>query len=338
MDERMEVRLDQLFDAEAYDQIIHMLENCTQEHDYATILCLARAYNKRGEQGDGERAVQLLEMIRDLGETDPGWYLEAGLAAFEDGRREDAVQAFLRIMELAPEEADAAGVGEFLNMLQEADFGTGENDPEIYEEEELDILEDFITYNFGEYETVFHELVSPDIHVDICIIPPDEERNFYTLTTMGMGAHFMDVPEEFADYALERAELLICLPPDWDLQSEEEKWYWPVRLLKVLARLPVQEDSWLAWGHTVDNGEPFDKSTSLCGCMLINPASFGECENVCILPDNTEVNFYQVIPLYREEMDFKVEHGAQELLDQLDSRVLVVDPERIQFCPEDILS
>ena len=44
---------------------------------------------------------------------------------------------------------------------------------------------------FGEVENVFHELVSPDIHVDICIVPPSEKRDYYTLVTMGMGAHRM---------------------------------------------------------------------------------------------------------------------------------------------------
>ena len=44
---------------------------------------------------------------------------------------------------------------------------------------------------FGKVENVFHELVSPDIHVDICMVPPPEERDYCTLVTMGMGAHRM---------------------------------------------------------------------------------------------------------------------------------------------------
>ena len=33
-------------------------------------------------------------------------------------------------------------------------------------------------------------------------------------STMGMGAHRMNVPKELAEYKLERAELAIALPPD----------------------------------------------------------------------------------------------------------------------------
>ena len=31
--------------------------------------------------------------------------------------------------------------------------------------------------------------------IHICIVPPPEERDYYTLVTMGMGAHRMNVPE-----------------------------------------------------------------------------------------------------------------------------------------------
>ena len=40
-------------------------------------------------------------------------------------------------------------------------------------------------------------------------------KNYYILMTHGMGAHAMNVPEDLAGQKLERAELFICLPPDW---------------------------------------------------------------------------------------------------------------------------
>ena len=121
----------------------------------------------------------------------------------------------------------------------------------------MEAVEGHIQQYFGKFENVFHELVSPDIHVDICVVPPSEERDYYTLVTMGMGAHRMNVPEELAEYKLERAELAIALPADWKLDQEsmkDERWYWPIRLLKSLARLPINCDSWL--GHRSYRGEP----------------------------------------------------------------------------------
>ena len=33
----------------------------------------------------------------------------------------------------------------------------------------------------------------------------------------------------------------MSLPPDWKLGQEGEEWYWPIRWLKILARLPIHE-------------------------------------------------------------------------------------------------
>ena len=203
--------------------------------------------------------------------------------------------------------------------------------PEVYTEEEMEAVEGHIQQYFGKVENVFHELVSPDIHVDICMVPPTEERDYYTLVTMGMGAHRMNVPEELAEYKLERAELAIALPADWKLDQEsmkDEKWYWPIRLLKSLARLPINCDSWLGHGHTVENREPFADNTKLCTATLIGPQDTEDGSEVCTLPGGEEVNFYQVIPLYEDELDYKLEHDTDALLNKMRGISFVVNPTR----------
>ena len=203
--------------------------------------------------------------------------------------------------------------------------------PEVYSEKEMEAIEGHIQQYFGEFENVFHELSSPDIHVDICVVPPSKERNYYTLVTMGMGAHRMNVPEELAEYKLERAELAIALPKDWKLKHEDlknERWYWPIRLLKDLARLPITCDTWLGWGHTTDNQEPYANNTQLCAAILTGPQGTEDGSEVCPLPNGEEVNFYQVIPLYRDEMDFKLAHDADALLDKMEGISFVVKSNR----------
>lgn len=105
---------------------------------------------------------------------------------------------------------------------------------EIYSKNQLDAIEEHIDKYFGEYEDVFHEIVSNDIHVDVCIIEPDEERDFYTLVTMGMGAHKMNVPDELVDRGAERAELVICLPPDWSVDNSDEEYIFVGQLKMIL--------------------------------------------------------------------------------------------------------
>ena len=207
------------------------------------------------------------------------------------------------------------------------------SEPEVYSEDEMSAIEQHIQSTFGAFDQVFHELDSPDIHVDICVVPPSERRNYYTLVTMGMGAHRMNVPKELAEYKLERAELAIALPPDWKLDKDsmqEQRWYWPIGLLKVLARLPISNDTWLGFGHTMEKQSPFAEDTELCAAILTGPQDMDldTCGEVCILPGGEEVNFYQVLPLYREEMEYKLEHDADALLERLAAVSFVVCPDR----------
>lgn len=281
------------------------------------------------------------------------WYEEEAydkiIEALENQKEQDysSIVFLAGIYTRRGEPGDTERADALMNMIADIelkDIGTSgqadeeQEEVELYDEEDLDLLDQYIEEHFGEYTQVFHEMVSLDIHLDVCIIPPGEDRNFYTLVTMGMGAHIMDVPENLSQMELERAELMICLPEDWDLESHEEKWYWPIRLLKTLARIPIKENSWLAWGHTIDYDEPFDVSTGLCGAVLIDPVEFGDIQEECILSDGSEVNFYQVIPLYREELNFKQEAGAENLLKKLSANVTIVNPSRKNYCRLKMLS
>lgn len=177
------------------------------------------------------------------------------------------------------------------------------SNPEVYTEEEMEAVEGHIQQYFGKVENVFHEIVSPDIHVDICMVPPTEER----------------------------AELAIALPADWKLDQEsmkDEKWYWPIRLLKSLARLPIASDTWLGFGHTMDNQEDFAENTKLCAAILTGPQGTEDGSEVCILPSGEEVNFYQVIPLYEDELNYKLEHDADALMNKMRGISFVVNPTR----------
>ena len=185
----------------------------------------------------------------------------------------------------------------------------------FYNESEIEALENHIEEYFGKFHNVFHEMISPDIHVDIAIIPPDKGRDFYTLVTMGMGAYKMNIPDGLKEYRLERAELMVTLPSDWEINNNAEEWYWPLRWLKILARFPLEENTWLGWGHTIPNGEPFVENTDLSGILLLNPYSDDERAGSMALPNGETVNFYQMFPVYDEEMEFKRANNAEVLLD-----------------------
>lgn len=182
----------------------------------------------------------------------------------------------------------------------------------LYSERDQDTYEKMIQDRIGSYEIVMHEIVSPDLHIDVLPIPPSEERNYYTLLTMGMGAYRMPVPSVYG--RMNRAELAIRLPADWDIRSNDEKWYWPIGLLKDLARMPYYQKTWLGYGHDVDFGSHFSAETELCAVLL---DIFDDSIEPLALENGDQLVIYNVIPIYRPEMEYKNEHDAEALLEKM---------------------
>ena len=205
-----------------------------------------------------------------------------------------------------------------------------------YSNRELLKFESFVEQNFGKFDSVLHEIISPDIHLDIIPVPPTDEQPFYKLVTMGAGAYKMNVPKELKGQKLERAEYVIFLPGDWDLSSSDEKYYWAIRQLKAIARLPVNSGEWLGLGHTLsahDDSSPVAENTKLNSFVLL--AAWGKNQEFVEplkLGLFKQVNFYQLLPLYQEELEFKLANSLNDLLRRFDDFSLIVDTNRKNWC------
>ena len=204
-------------------------------------------------------------------------------------------------------------------------------------------IEGHYEHYFGDISGVYHEIVSDIVHVDIHMIPPTPERPWLTLATTGMSDLPMHVPAFEGSHRYSRAELLIYLPPDWPLSQEDfdsEDNYWPLRWLKILARLPHEYETWLAEGHTIPNGDPPERiaNTPFSGFMLLPPL-LSQPEEAYTLKtvDGETVHFYCLIPLYAEEMAYKLEHGINALLGHFDTDFVneVVDIHRPCMVPKE---
>lgn len=317
------------------------------ELDDEALTIIADAYI---EEKKYKKAVNVLENQRERLDGDYHWHFRMGMALYfvalgtkpDDEKRLDILEraqiSFARCMNLNPPENVLNEAGNFLDLVESE---RAENDPEeneedqseceLYDEEEVYALEDHIEEYFGEFPTIYHEISSPDIHCDIYIVPPTEKRDYYTLITGGMGAHIMNVPEGLSEEEYGRAELLMCLPKNWKIGENSDEWFWPIGLLKNLSRLPINCDTWLGWGHTIDNKKPFAENTKLCGTLLVYPEDVDDGAESFKLPNGDKVNFFEVIPLYREEIDFKIDNDAHALLEKLDVSH-IVDINRKNVC------
>jgi hypothetical protein len=223
-------------------------------------------------------------------------------------------------------------------MSQPSEFSEGGNPIYRHEKREkpfemvfgdanhIQLIESHIEKYIGKPDWVFHELVSDLVHIDVHVINPKPERNFYTLITTGMSARSMKAPEGHEELAY--AELMICLPPDWKLSQkdfEDENNYWPIRLLKMLARLPHEYDTWLSFAHTIPNGDPaipYAPNTRFCCALLAPPVTVTEdFWKFKVTPELT-LHIYAILPLYAEEVALKLKKGADALFNRFDAQGL----------------
>lgn len=156
-----------------------------------------------------------------------------------------------------------------------------------------------------------------ELRIDVYHIKPSEDRNFHLLLTCGMSRQPMNVPQ--GSEQMRYAELAAILPEDWDLSPEGMKNlnnYWPVLWLKNLARIPVQYNTWLSYGHSIPNGDPSKPiaNTPYEGFLIMDsvtmPEDFQE-----VKVGNDSLYIFTIVPVYKEEMNLKLEKGMDALLD-----------------------
>jgi hypothetical protein len=192
----------------------------------------------------------------------------------------------------------------------------------------------FVAEFRGASSGVLHEIVSDRIHLDVLVFPPTDECDSWMFVTSGMSDLPMNVPDDIApkeDY--EHAELTIELPGDWfepdernmpsDAELRDPDKYWPIKLLKSLARVPHDSGSWLWMSHTVGSPhgsvEPYASNTKLSSALLAPVSGWPEERQVLITSDSRRINFFLVYPLYADELALKMKKGIDALVDALDA-------------------
>ncbi len=200
---------------------------------------------------------------------------------------------------------------------------------EKYSKADLYKVTNHIIKTFGLVETKLKETQSKHIVRTILISKPSEARPFYTLTTVGMGARVMkNIPPSFRQEGVGRAELLICLPPTWDLKDRDEKWFWPIAYLRALMQYPFAQRTWLGYEHTIQLGGKLP-GTNFKGILFDYPYYINKTDYKVELENGEYVWFYQLIPLYSNEAFYKNEEDYNALKKLMGDRYGVVNPRRI---------
>ena len=220
----------------------------------------------------------------------------------------------------------------FLNELE--NFLIPDRGVPTYSPLERDTVLKHIENYFGNSAVMIDDEDANLMKIDLQIIQPTKERPFYTAVTVGMGSMLMNVPRSIANGSLSRAELMITLPQDWKIASNARRWKWPFAFMENIARIPLIENSWFSVGHIIPIRRSVSENTKLSGFILLEPQESSIQSHKCLLHDGSEVNFYQLIPLYDEEIEYESRYGFEALLDRMADVSHIVDVDRLNTCVE----
>lgn len=190
---------------------------------------------------------------------------------------------------------------------------------------------------------VYHEIVSDLVHIDVHVLRGPREDDCILLYTTGMSDLPMSLPEEISDREdLKYAELYMLLPGSWDLGGEGTspkdlpyERFWPIQMLKFLARFPHEYKTWLGWGHSIPNGPEY---APICPGLGFGGAVLDSLKLVPPLEteEGKHISFYLLIPAYKEEIEYKLKYGMEELSRCFAEKKLplVLDIHRPNFCQD----
>jgi len=161
--------------------------------------------------------------------------------------------------------------------------------------------------HLGPLEDVFHELISPHVHIDVHHMPPTEERPYHVLFTTGMAEKPMKGPE-----GNDWWEVMLLLPPEWDPKklwgdNVTEEDFWPVRALKYVARMPHAEGYWFPpfVSMPVSQDDTPYAGTQFTGLLMVPADMFPPEFAVLKMNAGRVIKIHIVMPLYQDEVEWK---------------------------------
>ncbi len=203
-------------------------------------------------------------------------------------------------------------------------MGFPEQDPSAFRALREEVYEAF----FGEPETVSHELLPLVPHIDVFVYPPGHaNRPFYTLASSGMSDVPMPLPEGLDRSHARREIILYCETPDDTA----------INLVRHMARFPSEYSTWLDHGHTIPNGDPpapiFDGSVLSAVLFLYTIVRPDNQLADQVVLDGDPVHFLWLVPITQAELDHKLNHGCDALLDVFDTvkHPVVLDRQRASY-------
>lgn len=180
--------------------------------------------------------------------------------------------------------------------------------PIHYLEEEYNDVENYIEQNFGEIYRIGEVDSLSVFDVDLAVIKPTLEKPYYTLCTIGLGAHRIENEQDtrlnacVSDYC----ELVLYLPQDWNVVDEgceQPENFWPIRLIQEMVKKIIIEKLDFKDGDYTDLDDAYRIKFGVKSIIIDNVLPNITKHSFVNTSIGRSVQFYQLIPIDVHQYD-----------------------------------
>lgn len=163
----------------------------------------------------------------------------------------------------------------------------------------MDKLMDHLDFYFEQQEpSVYHsDFMIP--HIDILKYEPTEKYPFYKLVTMGASDYKLSKINTIGRYN----EYMVFVDKD----ATQQELMWHVELLTMIASFPFETNESISYRHSLEL--PDDENSNMKGVIITLPKVIKNAGILSCKIGFKTVKCLQLIPLTKEELDYKLKHG-----------------------------
>lgn len=187
-----------------------------------------------------------------------------------------------------------------------------------YCREERELIEAHFQRTLGPVEAWDFEKNEDILCLNAALISPTEDMPYWKAATVGAGAYTMA-----GGYAINsfRAELVMALPPDWDMADR-----WPVQVLRDAVRRFLVVEGFVGY-NSVYRGFSI-LSAGFAGAVVTDDIPGLPEIGFAAMPEGLPVYFFWLVPLLKPELDYFRERGLHGLERRFQDNSPWADPGR----------